>query len=304
MNKYSDNAQFATLFKKYRLRSEIGTLSEFGDLLAQERLVYETSLFTRWQNGDRVPKDRKILLAILKIFIKKCGIKSIDEANELLESSGQGYLTKSEVKSLLNLPSVSLIASKGQNTNSSDKYTALSLIKKQDIKTKLKVFFAGSYKGNDAFKKNQIRNLYREIERLGYEHVDTDFLKISYRHFVRKMTKDKKELVMHYFKKMHSLYEADICVFETTYHSIGIGFLIQKAIEEGKPTIILYYQGYVSFFISGVVNDKIEVFQYNDINYKQIIRKALEDASRKIKNRYLSLLNQKSFDVPERSNIL
>src|SRR3989344_9053461 len=108
MNKYSDNAQFATLFKKYRLRSEIETLSEFGDLLAQEGLVYETSLFTRWQKGERVPKDRKILLAILKIFIKKCGIKSIDEANELLESSGQGYLTQSEVKSLSNLPSVSL----------------------------------------------------------------------------------------------------------------------------------------------------------------------------------------------------
>ena len=127
MNKYADSAQFASLFKKYRLRSEIETLSEFGDLLAQEGLVYETSLFTRWQNGNRVPKDRKILLVILEIFIKKCGLKSIDEANEVLESTGQGYLTKSEVKSLLNLPSVSLTTSKGQHTNSSDKYTSLSL---------------------------------------------------------------------------------------------------------------------------------------------------------------------------------
>ena len=41
-----NNPTFAELFKKYRLRSEIETLSQFGDLLAQEGLVYENSLFT------------------------------------------------------------------------------------------------------------------------------------------------------------------------------------------------------------------------------------------------------------------
>ena len=59
MIKPSKGPTFAQLFKKYRLRSEIETLSEFGDLLAEEGIVYETSLFTRWQNGERVPKDRK-----------------------------------------------------------------------------------------------------------------------------------------------------------------------------------------------------------------------------------------------------
>jgi len=90
------NARFASLFKKYRLRSEISTLSEFGDLLAQEGLVYETSLFTRWQNGERIIKDRRILLAIIKVFCKRGGISTIDEANQIMESSAQGYLTNQE----------------------------------------------------------------------------------------------------------------------------------------------------------------------------------------------------------------
>src|SRR3989338_11385799 len=94
---------FATLFKKYRLRSEIETLSEFGDLLAQEGIVYETSLFTRWQKGERVPRDRRILIKIITIFIKQGGIQTIEEANNFIESAGQGYLTKDEITSLSNL---------------------------------------------------------------------------------------------------------------------------------------------------------------------------------------------------------
>ncbi len=46
------SSDFAILFKKYRLRSEIETLAGFADLLAEEGYVYENSLFTRWQTGE------------------------------------------------------------------------------------------------------------------------------------------------------------------------------------------------------------------------------------------------------------
>src|SRR3989338_11294469 len=85
---------FATLFKKYRLRSEIETLSEFGDLLAQEGIVYETSLFTRWQKGERVPKDRKVILTILGLFVKLGGLQTIEECNSFFEAANQRNLTQ------------------------------------------------------------------------------------------------------------------------------------------------------------------------------------------------------------------
>src|SRR3989344_4867098 len=97
MSKSSLGSSFAALFKKYRLRSEIETLSEFGDLLAEEGIVYETSLFTRWQNGERVPRDRKTLLTMVRVFSKKGGVKFLHEANDLLEAAGQGYFTDAEI---------------------------------------------------------------------------------------------------------------------------------------------------------------------------------------------------------------
>ncbi len=94
------NRQFALLFKKYRLRSEIETLAEFGDLLAQEGIVYENSIFTRWQNGDRVPSDRKVLLTIIKLFMRNGGIKTFIEANNLLEVLEMATLKENEIKDL------------------------------------------------------------------------------------------------------------------------------------------------------------------------------------------------------------
>ncbi len=91
------NAQFAALFKRYRLHSGIGTLVQFGDLLAEEGYVYETSIFSRWQQGDRVPSDRKILLAVLHVFIKQGGIHAAEEANAFLESAEHGYITRKEM---------------------------------------------------------------------------------------------------------------------------------------------------------------------------------------------------------------
>ncbi len=91
---------FGYLFKKFRLKSSISTLAEFADELAQEGLVFETSLFSHWQKGNRVPKNRKLLVKIIKIFIRKGGIVSIKEANMFLDSAGQGYLTEDEIQEI------------------------------------------------------------------------------------------------------------------------------------------------------------------------------------------------------------
>lgn len=94
--------KFKELFKKARLRAGFATLSEFGKKLGEEGLIFEDSLFSRWQNGTRIPKDRKTLLKVLKVFIDNSGINSLKEANGFLESAGQGYLTPSELGLLPN----------------------------------------------------------------------------------------------------------------------------------------------------------------------------------------------------------
>ena len=66
-----NNKPFGDLFKKLRLKAEFATLSEFGKALADEGLPYEDSIFSRWQKGNRAPKDRKLLfiLAIIGIIL-------------------------------------------------------------------------------------------------------------------------------------------------------------------------------------------------------------------------------------------
>ncbi len=96
------------------------------------------------------------------------------------------------------------------------------------------------------------------------------------------MLSDRRELILHYYKKLNAIYKSDICIFETTYHSIGIGFLIQKAINEEKPTIVFHYEGKLSFFISGIVDKNLSIYEYNENNYRDVVKKAMEESRNKI----------------------
>lgn len=89
---------FAELFKKYRLRAEFETFSSFGNVLSEKGYYYEDSIFSHWQKGTRIPKDRQVLLKILEIFIEREAIRTLDQANEFLASAGVGYLTEREEK--------------------------------------------------------------------------------------------------------------------------------------------------------------------------------------------------------------
>ncbi len=92
-----DKPAFKDLFKKYRLRSGFATLNEFGKALSGEGYIFEDSLLSRWQRGSRIPRDRKVLISILKIFLQKKSIKTLKETNTFLGSAGQGYITESEL---------------------------------------------------------------------------------------------------------------------------------------------------------------------------------------------------------------
>lgn len=93
--------KFGTLLKRYRTLSGLKTLSSFADALADEGLVFSESILSRWQKGSRLPRDRKIFIVIIKIFIIKGSIKNIYQANNLLAAAGKGYLSFEEVQSLL-----------------------------------------------------------------------------------------------------------------------------------------------------------------------------------------------------------
>ncbi len=91
---------FSALFRKYRLKSEFETLHEFGNALADINFIYEDSLFSHWQKGSRVPKDRRLICAMISIFLSNTGMNTLKEANQLMDAAGLGYLTESEINKL------------------------------------------------------------------------------------------------------------------------------------------------------------------------------------------------------------
>ena len=94
---------FGQLFKTYRLRAEFASLSEFADAFAQKGFFYEQSIFSHWQNGNRIPSNRKVVINLIEVFIESGAIKTYEQANEILESAGHGYLTNTELQNLISI---------------------------------------------------------------------------------------------------------------------------------------------------------------------------------------------------------
>ncbi|MCX7996424.1 MAG: NB-ARC domain-containing protein [Patescibacteria group bacterium] len=94
------HSAFPALFRKFRLRSEFETLAEFGDTLAERGIVYDASIFSHWQKGSRIPKDRTVLLKVIALFAERGGIETPQDANALMSSVGLGYLTDAELSTL------------------------------------------------------------------------------------------------------------------------------------------------------------------------------------------------------------
>lgn len=89
---------FSQAFKKLRLASHIESLRELCELLVGFDFILEESTMSRWQNGSRIPKNRMLLLALIKIFAIRGAISTIEEANKLLTLAQAHSLTSEEEK--------------------------------------------------------------------------------------------------------------------------------------------------------------------------------------------------------------
>lgn len=94
-----ESNKFKLLFKKYRLRAEFATFAELGNALSEKGLIYEDSIFSHWQKGDRIP-SRPTIIKLIEIFSQHQSIKTLEQANEFLESAGEGYLTEKETRKI------------------------------------------------------------------------------------------------------------------------------------------------------------------------------------------------------------
>ncbi len=142
----------------------------------------------------------------------------------------------------------------------------------------MKIFFTASQRG-----KKQFGTLYTKIHDLvtksGYVTLQDDILSDAPEDLYKALESgDHKTQTDFYNKKIDMIQKSDMCIFETSTHSLSIGFIIQKALEFNKPTIVLYIKDHKPLFFSGVDNEKLILQEYDEKNLETQLSSAIQDA--------------------------
>lgn len=164
----------------------------------------------------------------------------------------------------------------------------------------MKIFLVSTPKGEDRFGVT-FQKLYTEVEKLGYTNV-SDFISLTHEDFISEMSKGKDSQIRFYNEMIKSIQLADICIFEASTPSFGIGYLIEKALSNSKPTIVLFYKQFQSFLISGISDEKLIVKVYDEKNYRKVLKDSLDQAREKRDKRFNFFLSPKLLDYLEQAS--
>ncbi len=142
----------------------------------------------------------------------------------------------------------------------------------------MKIFFTASHEGKKYFE-NYYKKIAATIKELGYEQMEDDVLTVSTAKFFENLEKGGKQTNTDLYKrKMKSIQEADICVYECSINSLSLGFLIEKTLDLNKPTVVLYLKDNIPYFLLGANEEKLILKSYNDDDLKQVLKQALLEA--------------------------
>lgn len=141
----------------------------------------------------------------------------------------------------------------------------------------MKIFFTASLRGQAEFGA-YYKTTYTVINKLGFKSLDNELLNLTPGYYDNIQKEGRAAFINLYERKIKNLQSADICIFDCTLPSLSIGYLIQKALDFNKPTIILYYGENTPQFISGIEEDKLIVKKYDEKNLEKIVEEAIESA--------------------------
>jgi hypothetical protein len=135
----------------------------------------------------------------------------------------------------------------------------------------MKAFFTTSQRGKRYFEDYylQIGDI---LKKLNLELIDDDIFVLTSDQFYKKLEKEGRDAYVRVYKrKIKSIQEADICIFECSINSLSTGFVLQKSLEMRKPTIALYYKDNMPYFLSGISDEKFLIHSYNNNNLQEIL---------------------------------
>lgn len=146
----------------------------------------------------------------------------------------------------------------------------------------MKIYFSSSLRAKKLYKKN-FELIYKLIEKLGHKHTSDFLIKSDPEKFYKLGSGDFSQ----FYKKLTSqIKKADVCVFEVSLHSLGIGYCVNLAIEIGKPVILLYLKGENPVFFKGIKSERVQIYEYEPKQLKDVLTDALQVAKEMIDIRF------------------
>ncbi|MDH5532834.1 MAG: hypothetical protein OEX81_00205 [Candidatus Pacebacteria bacterium] len=100
--------------------------------------------------------------------------------------------------------------------------------------------------------------------------------------------------IKHVYDQADSLMKkSDVVILETSTPSITIGFQILHALKHEKNVICLYTKGNRQLFIEGIDDERFQLWEYSEKNYKKVIDLALDNLFFENDVRYNMMLSKK-----------
>lgn len=128
------------------------------------------------------------------------------------------------------------------------------------------------------------------LQDLGHEIVHDYFSPDNFEEFYQPTSQH----IQHIFNSANDLIQSsDVVVLETSTPSVTIGYQIFQALKYEKNIICFHTKGNKQLFIEGIDDERFQLWEYSDKNYKKIIDVALDNLFFENDVRYNIMLSKK-----------
>lgn len=153
----------------------------------------------------------------------------------------------------------------------------------------MKVYFSSSVRTKKFYDEN-IKKIHQLIGELGYKLTSDFIIKVKPKEFYKR---SPQEAVSFYKKMVKEIKEANICVFEISLDSSGIGYSINMALDSGKPVIALHAPERKPYLLQMINHPKVQVLEYASGDLKEVLKDALEFAKEQMDIRFTFFITPK-----------
>jgi hypothetical protein len=136
----------------------------------------------------------------------------------------------------------------------------------------MKIYFSSSLTAKKLYQQN-FEKIYDAIKDAGHTHTSDFIIKADMEEYRRRQSGE--DFAKYYKDIITQMKKADICIFEVSRHSLGVGYCVNLALQMGKPVVLLYLKGFNPIFFKGIKSDKLLLYEYDPSEIAEVLGDAL-----------------------------